>query len=397
MNPVQGITVLGASGSIGQSTLDVVRRHPGRYRVVALTAHRQVDRLIADCLAFRPLLAVTGDASTAAEVDNALRAAGCPTEVRWGEAALSEAATHPEADMVMAAIVGAAGLAPTLAAAKAGKRILLANKEVLVMAGELFMHAVRQHGAVLLPVDSEHNAIFQALPADFPRGLAACGVQKILLTASGGPFRNTPLDALRAVTPQQACAHPNWSMGRKISVDSASMMNKGLEVIEARWLFDAEPAMIQVVVHPQSVIHSAVQYVDGSVLAQLGNPDMRTPIAYAMAWPERIAAGVEPLDLFRIGRLDFEAPDLVRFRCLQLAYDALAEGGTAPALLNAANEVAVAAFLDGQLSFLGIAQLNEAVLAALPAAPESELGDVIAADASARVLAAQMIREGRFG
>ena len=299
--------------------------------------------------------------------------------------------------MVMAAIVGAAGLAPTLAAAECGKRILLANKEVLVMAGELFMRAVQRHGALLLPVDSEHNAIFQALPADFSRGLAACGVRQILLTASGGPFRDRPLDDLGRVTPEQACAHPNWVMGRKISVDSATMMNKGLEVIEAHWLFGASPAMIQVVVHPQSVIHSAVQYIDGSVLAQLGNPDMRTPIAHALAWPERIVSGVEPLDLFKVGRLDFQPPDFARFRCLQLAYDVLHEGGSAPAILNAANEVAVAAFLDGELPFLGIAQLNEATLEALPATAAASLDEVLAADQAARQLARRMIGERRFG
>ena len=392
----QGITVLGATGSIGQSTLDVVRRHPQRYRVVALTAHRQVERLVADCLEFQPLLAVVGDAATADIVRQRLVDAGSSTEVAWGESALVQAATLGEAAMVMAAIVGAAGLAPTLAAAQAGKRVLLANKEVLVMAGELFMHAVHQSGAQLLPVDSEHNAIFQALPADFSRGLSVCGVERILLTASGGPFRQTPLSALAAVTPEQACAHPNWVMGRKISVDSATMMNKGLEVIEAHWLFAAPPSMIQVVVHPQSVIHSAVQYSDGSVIAQLGNPDMRTPIAYAMAWPERIQAGVAPLDLFSIGRLDFEAPDFERFRCLQLAYDVLDAGGTAPAILNAANEVAVVAFLDGELPFLGISSLNEAVLSALPATAEGSLEDVLAADAQARQLAMTMIRDRAF-
>ena len=392
----QGITVLGATGSIGQSTLDVVRRHPQRYRVVALTAHRQVERLVADCLEFQPLLAVVGDAATADIVRQHLVDAGSSTEVAWGESALVQAATLGEAAMVMAAIVGAAGLAPTLAAAQAGKRVLLANKEVLVMAGELFMHAVHQSGAQLLPVDSEHNAIFQALPADFSRGLSVCGVERILLTASGGPFRQTPLSALAAVTPEQACAHPNWVMGRKISVDSATMMNKGLEVIEAHWLFAAPPSMIQVVVHPQSVIHSAVQYSDGSVIAQLGNPDMRTPIAYAMAWPERIQAGVAPLDLFSIGRLDFEAPDFERFRCLQLAYDVLDAGGTAPAILNAANEVAVVAFLDGELPFLGISSLNEAVLSALPATAEGSLEDVLAADAQARQLAMTMIRDRAF-
>ena len=264
------------------------------------------------------------------------------------------------------------------------------------MAGELFMHAVREHGATLLPVDSEHNAIFQSLPADFVRGLDACGVRKILLTASGGPFRTTPLADLSSVTPEAACAHPNWVMGRKISVDSATMMNKGLEVIEAHWIFAAPPEMIQVVVHPQSVIHSAVQYADGSVLAQLGNPDMRTPIAYALAYPERIDAGVEALDLFKIGRLDFFEPDFTRFRCLQLAYDVLREGGTASAILNAANEVAVAAFLDCELPFLGIPQLNEAVLAALPAGPEGSLDDVLGADAAARRMAEQLVRERRF-
>ena len=395
MSP-QGITVLGATGSIGQSTLDVARRHPDRYRVVALTAHRQVDRLFTDCVEFKPLLAVVGDAATAVTLRQRIAAAGLATEVTYGESALIQAAMLSEASMVMAAIVGAAGLAPTLAAAQAGKRILLANKEVLVMAGELFMLAVRQSGALLLPVDSEHNAIFQALPADFSHGLTVCGVERILLTASGGPFRQTPLSALAGVTPEQACAHPNWVMGRKISVDSATMMNKGLEVIEAHWLFAAPPEMIQVVVHPQSVIHSAVQYCDGSVLAQLGNPDMRTPIAYAMAWPERIAAGVAPLDLFRIGRLDFEAPDFERFRCLQLAYDVLTEGGTAAAILNAANEVAVAAFLAGELPFLGISRVNEAVLAALPATAGSTLADVLAADADARRIAGAMIQERSF-
>lgn len=393
---MQNITVLGSTGSIGVSTLDVIRRHPDRYRAFALCAHSQVDKLFEQCVEFRPRFAALRDATLAAQLAERCRAAGLDTEIRHGVESLIEFSSLPEVDAVMAAIVGAAGLEPTLAAARAGKKVMLANKEVLVMAGELFMHAVREHGASLLPVDSEHNAIFQSLPGDFARGLDQCGVQKILLTASGGPFRNTPLADLANVTPDQACAHPNWVMGRKISVDSATMMNKGLEVIEARWLFDAPPEMIQVVVHPQSVIHSAVQYVDGSVLAQMGNPDMRTPIAYAMAWPERIAAGVEPLDLFKIARLDFVAPDFERFRCLQLAYDVLREGGTAPAILNAANEVAVAAFLDGALPFLGIAQLDEAVLQALPAGPEGSLADVLAADAEARQLAHKMVRERRF-
>jgi 1-deoxy-D-xylulose-5-phosphate reductoisomerase len=336
------------------------------------------------------------DAALATQLAERCRMAGLATEIRHGVEALIELSSLPEVDSVMAAIVGAAGLEPTLAAARAGKRVMLANKEVLVMAGELFMHAVREHGATLLPVDSEHNAILQSLPADFSQGMAACGVQKILLTASGGPFRSKALVDLQHVTPDQACAHPNWVMGRKISVDSATMMNKGLEVIEARWLFDASPEMIQVVVHPQSVIHSAVQYVDGSVLAQLGNPDMRTPIAYAMAWPDRINAGVQPLDLFKIAHLDFFAPDFERFRCLQLAYDVLHDGGTAPAILNAANEIAVASFLDGRLPFLGIARLNETVLQAVAAGPEGSLADVIAADAEARHVAAQLIRERSF-
>jgi len=393
---IQKITVLGSTGSIGVSTLDIIRRHPDRYRAFALCAHSQVDKLFEQCLEFRPHFAVVRDAPLAAQLAERCRQAGLVTEIRHGVDALVEMSALPEVDSVMAAIVGAAGLEPTLAAARAGKKVMLANKEVLVMAGELFMHAVREHGATLLPVDSEHNAIFQSLPADFGRGLAACGVRKILLTASGGPFRNTPLSGLSEVTPEAACAHPNWVMGRKISVDSATMMNKGLEVIEAHWIFAAPPDLIQVVVHPQSVIHSAVQYADGSVLAQLGNPDMRTPIAYAMAYPERVEAGVEALDLFKIARLEFFEPDFVRFRCLQLAYDVLREGGTASAILNAANEVAVAAFLDRQLPFLGIPHLNEAVLAALPAGPEGSLGDVLAADAEARRLAGKMITERRF-
>lgn len=393
---IQKITVLGSTGSIGVSTLDVIRRHPDRYQAFALCAHSQIDKLFEQCLEFKPKFAALRDAELADQLNQRCLDAGLDIEVRFGVQALVELSTLPEVDSVMAAIVGAAGLEPTLAAAKAGKRLMLANKEVLVMAGELFMHAVKESGALLLPVDSEHNAIFQSLPADFGRGLAACGVEKILLTASGGPFRNTPLAELSAVTPDAACAHPNWVMGRKISVDSSTMMNKGLEVIEARWIFDAPAEMIQVIVHPQSVIHSAVQYADGSVLAQMGNPDMRTPIAYAMAYPERVSAGVQPLDLFKIGRLEFFEPDLKRFPCLQLAYDVLEAGGTAPAILNAANEVAVAAFLDGRLPFLGIPALNQAILAALPVGPEGSLGDVLAADAQARRYAEQMILENRF-
>lgn len=393
---IQQITILGSTGSIGVSTLDVIRHHPERYQAFALCAHTQVEKLFEQCKEFKPRFAVLKDEKLASQLTALCRSAGLHTEVRSGVKALSELSSMPEVDSVMAAIVGAAGLEPTLAAACAGKRLMLANKEVLVMAGELFMHAVRKHGSVLLPVDSEHNAIFQALPPDFSRGMAACGVDKVLLTASGGPFRNMPLSELASVTPEAACAHPNWVMGRKISVDSSTMMNKGLEVIEARWIFDAPPEMIQVVVHPQSVIHSAVQYKDGSVLAQLGNPDMRTPIAYAMAYPERVSAGVEPLDLFKIGRLDFFEPDFIRFPCLQLAYDALRAGGTAPAILNAANEVAVAAFLEGQLPFLGIARLNQATMEGLPAGLEGGLDDVLAADAEARSLATQMLRQNRF-
>mgnify|MGYP000096560334 CR=1 FL=1 len=392
----QSVTVLGSTGSIGVSTLDVMRRHPERYKAFALCAHSQVEKLFEQCKEFQPRFAVVRDQQLATQLSDLCRHSGLATEVRCGVEALIECSSLPEVDSVMAAIVGAAGLEPTLAAARAGKKIMLANKEVLVMAGELFMQAVREHGATLLPVDSEHNAIFQSLPADFSRGLSACGVRRILLTASGGPFRNTPLSELHHVTPEAACAHPNWVMGRKISVDSASMMNKGLEVIEAHWLFAAPPEQIQVVVHPQSVIHSLVEYTDGSVLAQLGNPDMRTPIAYALAYPERIAAGVEPLDLFKIAHLDFHAPDFERFPCLRLAYDALSEGGTAPAILNAANEVAVAAFLERQLPFLGIPRLIAATLDALPSGPEGNLSDVLAADAEARHLAAAIVKEQRF-
>jgi len=313
-----------------------------------------------------------------------LREAGVATEVLAGEAALEQVAAAAETDAVMAAIVGAAGLRPTLAAVRAGKRVLLANKEALVMAGEVFMAEVRKSGAVVLPIDSEHNAVFQSLPAGFKGDFEPRGVRRLLLTASGGPFRTVPIERLNGVTPAEACAHPNWSMGRKISVDSATMMNKGLEVIEAHWLFGAAPERIDVVIHPQSVIHSLVEYVDGSVLAQLGNPDMRTPIAHALAYPERIDAGVAPLDLFQVAQLTFERPDLVRFPCLKLAYRALEAGGNAPAVLNAANEVAVAAFLDGRLPFLRIADVIAAALDAVPVAAVPDLPAVLAADADGR-------------
>lgn len=381
---IQRITVLGATGSIGQSTLDVIARHPDRFSVFALSAQRQDTKLLEQVLRFEPRYAVMVDADAALRLQSALRAAGSRTEVLSGSAALEQVAAADEVDMVMAAIVGAAGLRPTLAAAQAGKKILLANKEALVLSGQLFMDAVADNGAVLLPIDSEHNAVFQALPAGYARRPGASGVRKVLLTASGGPFRASSIEQLRAVTPDQACAHPNWVMGRKISVDSATMMNKGLEVIEAHWLFGAAADIIEVVVHPQSVIHSMVEYVDGSVIAQLGNPDMRTPIAHALAWPERIDAGVRALDLFDIARLDFERPDLQRFPCLALAFAALRAGGAAPATLNAANEEAVEAFLAQRIGFLDIARVIEACLERSPDFAVDSLDAVFAADAQAR-------------
>jgi len=386
----QRLAILGATGSIGVNTLDVAARHPERFEVFALSAHRQVETLFSQCLAHRPRVAVTGDAEGADRLAHLLRQAGVDTDVRWGPAALCEIAAAPEVDAVMAAIVGAAGLPSALAAARAGKRVLLANKEALVVSGQLFMDAVAAGGATLLPIDSEHNAVFQALPRGYRRELEPAGVRRILLTASGGPFREYPLADLAAVTPEQACAHPNWVMGRKISVDSATMMNKGLEVIEAHWLFGAPAERIQVVVHPQSVIHSMVEYVDGSVLAQLGNPDMRTPIAHALAYPERVEAGVEPLNLCQIGQLTFLEPDVQRFPCLGLAYAALAEGGSAPALLNAANEVAVAAFLEGRLGFMDIPRLIEAVLERAERSVVDSLDAVLAADAAGRQWAARL-------
>ncbi|HRP23538.1 MAG TPA: 1-deoxy-D-xylulose-5-phosphate reductoisomerase [Thauera sp.] len=381
---LQRITILGATGSIGQSTLDVVARHPERFEVFALSAHSQHDKLLAQCLQFSPRYAVMGSNAAATQLAAALRAAGSRTEVLSGAAALEQIAAAPEVHMVMAAIVGAAGLRPTLAAARAGKKVLLANKEALVLSGQLLMNAVADSGARLLPIDSEHNAVFQALPAGYARDPQAAGVRRVLLTASGGPFRERALASLAQVTPDQACAHPNWVMGRKISVDSATMMNKGLEVIEAHWLFGAPVDMIEVVVHRQSVIHSMVEYADGSVIAQLGNPDMRTPIAHAMAWPERIDAGVRPLDLFEIARLDFERPDFARFPCLRLAFEALRSGGAAPAVLNAANEEAVAAFLDRRIGFLDIARVIEACLERSDCLAVDSLEAVLAADARAR-------------
>jgi len=390
------ITVLGATGSIGLSTLDVVARHPDRYQVFALSGFSRLDELLALCVKHRPQCAVVPDETGARRLEAGLRAAGLSTQVLIGEEGLCQVAADPCVDAVMAAIVGAAGLRPTLAAVEAGKKVLLANKEALVMSGDLFMQAVRRSGAVLLPIDSEHNAIFQCLPGDFARGLGHVGVRRILLTASGGPFRETPLAELEHVTPEQACAHPNWSMGRKISVDSASMMNKGLELIEACWLFDARPEQVEVVVHRQSVIHSMVDYVDGSVLAQMGNPDMRTPIAHALAWPERIDSGVAPLDLFAVGRLDFEAPDEQRFPCLRLARQAAQAGHSAPTTLNAANEVAVAAFLERRIRYPEIARMIEDVMGQESVVALDALNAVFAADARARGLAGQWLdRHGR--
>lgn len=396
MSRPQQITVLGATGSIGLSTLDVIARHPQRYQVFALSGFSRMAELLALCVRHAPRFAVVPEAAAAGSLQDDLRAAGLQTRVLVGEEGLCQVAADPEVDAVMAAIVGAAGLRPTLAAVGAGKKILLANKEALVMSGALFMQAVRKSGSVLLPIDSEHNAIFQCMPTDFSRGLSSVGVRRILLTASGGPFRQTPLNELRDVSPEQACAHPNWSMGRKISVDSASMMNKGLELIEACWLFDAKPSQVEVVIHPQSVIHSLVDYVDGSVLAQLGNPDMRTPIANALAWPERIDSGVAPLDLFAIARLDFQAPDEQRFPCLRLARQAAEAGNSAPAMLNAANEVAVSAFLERRIRYPEIASIIAEVLSLEPVVAVDELDAVFAADAKARALAEQWLsRNGR--
>lgn len=388
-----GITILGATGTIGLNTLDVISRNPDRYQVIALTAHRDHQRMAELCRTWQPRYAVMADADCAAQLRATLDQTEPEVTVLSGEAALAEVVALPETDYVMAAIVGAAGLLPTLAAARAGKRVLLANKEALVMSGRLFMEAVHQHGAELLPIDSEHNAVFQCLPIHHQaRGLGAVGVRRILLTASGGPFRDTPLAELPDVTPDQACAHPNWVMGRKISVDSATMMNKGLEVIEACWLFDTTPAHIEVVLHPQSIIHSLVQYCDGTVLAELGHPDMRTPIAHALAWPERMEAGVEPLDLFSVARLDFEPPDSNRFPCLRLAAAAMRAAGTATAVLNAANEIAVAEFLAGRIRFTDIARVVEATLADSRIEPAADLDTVLAADRNARAQAHEYIR-----
>jgi 1-deoxy-D-xylulose-5-phosphate reductoisomerase len=390
---MRNVAILGATGSIGASALDVIARHPQRFRVVALAAHRKVDELVALCVRFRPELAVIADAAFETALRDKLVAAGVTTRVASGEAGLREAVTAEACDTVVAAIVGAAGLDSTLAAARAGKRVLLANKEAVVMAGALLLAALREGGGELIPIDSEHNAIFQCLPAARP-DLGRAGVRRVLLTASGGPFRGRTRAELSGITPEQACAHPNWSMGRKISVDSATLMNKGLEVIEAHWLFGARAEQIEVVVHRQSIVHSLVEYVDGSVLAQLGNPDMRTALAHALAWPERVEAGVAALNLMQIARLDFEAPDRDTFRCLDLAYRALAAGGTAPTILNAANEIAVAAFLERTLPFLAISELIEATLTKVSSQPANDLETLVHADLTARQAAQRIIRAG---
>jgi 1-deoxy-D-xylulose-5-phosphate reductoisomerase len=389
-----GVTVLGSTGSIGVSTLDVIQRNSDRYKAVALTANRDVDGLAAQCLAIRPAYAVMSNADAAEQLRQRLRNDAPGIEVLAGTEALCTVAALDEVSIVMAGIVGAAGLLPTLEAARCGKRVLLANKEALVMSGELFMQAVHGGGATLLPVDSEHNALFQAMPAEYRPGCGRPeGVNHIMLTASGGPFRTTALNQLSNVTPEQACAHPNWEMGRKISVDSATMMNKGLEVIEACWLYEMPENEVQVVIHPQSVVHSLVQYRDGSVLAQLGNPDMRTPIAHCLGWPERINAGVEALDLLAVGRLDFESPDLQRFPCLRLASEAWRAGGTAAAIMNAANEIAVEAFLNRNLSFSGIAGAIEHTLEQLVPRKAESIDIILEDDASARRLTHQFIHD----
>jgi 1-deoxy-D-xylulose-5-phosphate reductoisomerase len=379
-----GVAVLGSTGSIGENTLDVLARHTDKFKVVALGANRNAAKLAQQVLAVRPLFAVLADAQAARELSERLSAAGTATRVLVGEEGLVEIASMPEAPIVMAGISGSAGLRSTLAAAKTGKRVLLANKESLVMAGPLLIAAVHAGGATLVPVDSEHSAIFQCLPPGSAAGVCAPGVRRVLLTASGGPFLDSPLEALTSVTPEQACAHPKWVMGRKISVDSATLMNKGLELIEACLLFGLTAAQVEVVVHRQSIVHSLVEYVDGSMLAQLGSPDMRTPIAHALAWPERIACGVNFLDLIRTARLDFCAPDLTRFPSLVLAQAAARAGGLMPAILNAANEVAVQAFLDRQLNFLDIPRVIEGVIMQMSAGAIGSLDDVLAADAEAR-------------
>lgn len=387
-----GVSILGSTGSIGANTLDVIARHPDQFRVIALTANKQVDRLIEQCHEYQPEYIVLADYDAAEKAQNRINEAGLDIKVLGGVEGLETVATLDDTQQVMAAIVGAAGLKPTLAAARAGKRVLLANKEALVMSGQLFMDEVHANNAELLPIDSEHNAIFQAMPNDFNDGLDRVGVRKILLTASGGPFLNHSINDLKNVTPEQACCHPNWDMGRKISIDSATMMNKGLEVIEACWLFGTGSDRIEVVIHPQSVIHSMVAYDDGSVLAQLGNPDMRTPIAHAMAWPKRMTSGVEDLDLIQVAHLDFERPDLERFPCLRLAFEAAELGGTSPAILNAANEIAVQAFLDEKIAFTNIPIIIEKTMQQLKRQDINSLESILSADEAARDAANEVVK-----
>ena len=389
---LQGVVILGATGSIGVSTLKVLALHPERFRVIALSAYQQVDRLQEQCLAFRPAMAVVHDPRAAQELARALAKAGCDTEVLSGSEALGRVACDPRVATVVCGIVGAAGLESAWAAVKGGKRVLFANKEPLVMSGHLLLAEAKRSGAELLPLDSEHNAIFQCLPPG-RTSLAEAGVRRILLTCSGGPFRDTPASQFASVTPEQACAHPRWVMGRKISVDSATLMNKGLELIEACRLFGATPDQVEIVIHPQSVIHSLVEYVDGSVLAQLGNPDMRTPIAHALGFPDRIEAGVARLDLTKIGQLDFAPPDEVRFPCLRLARAAAVAGGSAPTILNAANEIAVEAFLGHALSFVAIPDIIERVMDSLPVVSADSLQAILEEDGKARTLARQGVAE----
>jgi 1-deoxy-D-xylulose-5-phosphate reductoisomerase len=387
-----GITILGSTGSVGRSTLEVIGRHPDRFRVVALTAHRNSGLLAAQCAAFDAQYAVTADPAAADSLRKALRMHGSEAQVLVGQQGLMEVAGLDETDAVMAAIVGAAGLRSSLHAARCGKRLMLANKESMVIAGELFSITARDLGTVIIPVDSEHNALFQSLPYDFDRGLEQAGVERLILTASGGPFLNFSESKLGNVTPEQACRHPNWDMGRKISVDSATLMNKGLEVIEARWLFNARPDQIKVVIHPQSIVHSMVTYRDGSVLAQLGMPDMRTPIAHALAWPGRIESGVERLDFSRMENLEFQEPDTERFPCLRLAFDALKAGGNAAVIVNAANEIAVEAFLDRKIPFTGIHDVIEGTLEKCGHGTTESLDEVLDCDTRAREIAMQMTR-----
>lgn len=391
VNKLRGVAVLGATGSIGVNTLDVISRHPDRFRVVVLTANSQVDRLFEQCKRFQPRTAIMANAQSAEILQQKVNEAGLQIEVAAGIDSIGSAVESDDVEIVMAAIVGAVGLKPTLAAVQAGKQVLVANKEPLVMCGGVFIAEAKKSGAVLLPIDSEHNAIFQCLPSGYRAGELAPGVRRILLTCSGGPFRETPAGRLKDVTPQQACAHPNWKMGKKISVDSATLMNKGLELIEACWLFGVQPDQVEIVIHPQSVIHSMVEYQDGSVLAQLGNPDMRIPIAHALSWPDRIESGAEALDLIDIGHLDFERPDTTKFPCLRLAYEAAAKGGSAPAILNAANEEAVQAFLDNRMAFTGIAEVIEHVMESVDARAATTIDAIVEDDVRARLAARALI------